>query len=216
GAYVALPEGRWRRPRLALLAAVGEVAGVLLAAIQYVPLMAASRGSMRALDVDMDFWAFHPLALVELAVPHFFGDYFRSNLKETGWMIALNSGRDPFYYTMYIGVPLAMLALMAALSRRRGTMFWTAVVAVCALASLGPHTSFYPFLREIFPPLRTFRFPVKYLSLSAFATATLGAFAFDWLLAGEAPPKPARAAVATACAVAALAYGLVAWVLIAP
>ena len=216
GAYVALPEGRWRRPRLAVLGALGEITGMLLASIQYVPLLAASRHSMRALDVDMDFWAFHPLALVELAVPHFFGDYFRSTLKETGWMIALNSGRDPFYYTMYIGVPLALLALMAALTRRRGTLFWTLLVAVCALASLGPHTTFYPLLREVIPPLRTFRFPVKYLSLTAFGLATLAAFAFDWLLAGDAPRGPSRAAVAIACAVAALAYGLVAWVLIAP
>ncbi|HEY2432115.1 MAG TPA: YfhO family protein [Vicinamibacterales bacterium] len=216
GAYAALPEGRWRRPQIALLAAAGEVAGVLLAAVQYVPLLDASRHSLRALAVDVDFWAFHPLALFELAVPHFFGDFFHSNLRETGWMLALNSGRDPFYYSMYIGVPVAMLAAVAAISRRPRTIFWTAVIAACAIASLGRFTPVYPLLRELIPPLRSFRFPVKYLSLSAFGIATLAAFAFEWLLDRDVPRRPLRGVLVAACLLAALAYGFVAWVLIAP
>jgi hypothetical protein len=46
-------------------------------------------------------------------VPHFFGDYFNSNLRELAWMLALNSQRDPFYYTMYVGVPFLLLAAVA-------------------------------------------------------------------------------------------------------
>lgn len=216
GAYAALPEGRWRQPRIAILAAAGEIAGLLLSAIQYVPLVVASRGSMRAVTVDMDFWAFHPLALIELAVPHFFGDYFHSSLKETGWMIALNSGRDPFYYTMYVGVPIALLAMVAAVSRRPRTVFWTVAILACAIASLGSYTPVYPLLRELIPPLRTFRFPVKYLSLSAFGVATLAAFAFEWLLQGDVPRRAVRVVLVSACVFAVLVYGLVAWVLIAP
>jgi Bacterial membrane protein YfhO len=216
GAYAALPEGRWRQPRIAVLAAIGEVAGLMLAAVQYVPLLSASRNSLRAVTVDVDFWTFHPLALLEVAVPHFFGDFFHSNLRETGWMLALNSGRDPFYYTMYVGVPVAMLAAIAALSRRPRTIFWTVVVLACAVASLGSYTPVYPLLRELIPPLRTFRFPVKYLSLSAFGLATLAAFAFEWLLDRNAPRRATRAVLIGACVLACLAYGLVAWVLIAP
>ena len=216
GAYAALPDGRWRQPRIAILAAVGEVAGMLLAAIQYVPLLSASRNSLRAVTVDVDFWAFHPLALLELAVPQFFGDFFHSNLRETGWMLALNSGRDPFYYSMYIGVPVAMLAAVAALSRRPRTLFWTLVIVACAVASLGSYTPIYPLLRQLVPPLRAFRFPVKYLSLSAFGIATLAAFAFEWLVDGTAPRRATRAVIAASCVLAVLAYGIVAWVLVAP
>src|SRR4029079_18650105 len=195
GAYAALPEGRWRQPRIVLMTFAGEVLGLLLSAIQYVPLVLASRSSLRATSTDFNFWTFHPLTLLELAVPHFFGDYFRSNLKETGWMIALNSGRDPFYYTMYIGVPVAILAGVAALSRRPRTVFWTLVVVGCALASLGSHTPFYPLLRDLFPPLRTFRFPVKYLALSAFGLAVLAGLAFEWLLDNAMPRRPVRVVV---------------------
>ena len=216
GAYAALPEGRWRQPRIALLAAAGEVAGMALAAIQYVPLFAASRASMRSLSVDVDFWTFHPLSLIELAVPRFFGDFFHSNLRETGWMVTLNSGRDPFYYTMYVGVPIVMLAAIAALSRRPRTAFWVVVIVACAVASMGSYTPVYPLLRELFPPLRTFRFPVKYLSLSAFGLAVLAAFAFQWLLDRSEPRRATRAVVIGGCVLAVLAYGVVACVLLAP
>ncbi len=215
-AYAALPEGRWRDRRLVALSAAGLGAGVLLSAIQYVPLSAASAASMRGLGAVSDFWAFHPLALLELAVPHFFGDYFVSSLRETGWMLALNSQRDPFYYTMYVGIPVVLLAAVAAVSGRPRTLFWSIVILACALASLGPYTPVYPILRELIPPLRSFRFPVKYLSLGAFGLAILAATALQWILDGAAPRRAVRIVLTAACVAALLSYILIAWVLIAP
>jgi hypothetical protein len=216
GAYVTFVDGRWRQPRVVCLAALGEGAGMLLAAIQYVPIMVAARHSLRADSMDVGFWAFHPLALIELFIPHFFGDYYNSSLRETVWMVALNSGRDPFYYTLYVGVPVVLLAVVAALSGRRQTVFWAAVVVLCAVASLGPYTPVYPFLRQVFPPLRTFRFPVKYLSMSGFGVAVLAAFAVHWLIERRMPRRPLLITVIGAAALAALAYGAVAWVVVAP
>jgi hypothetical protein len=214
--YAIFPEQRWRDRRLLLIVAGGMAAGVLLAAIQYLPLIAATRGSMRGSMPSSDFWAFHPLALLELLVPHFFGDYFNSNLRELAWMLALNSQRDPFYYTMYVGVPVTLLAGIAMCSARPGTRFWTVVVIACALASLGPYTPFYPVLQEIVPPLKSFRFPVKYLSLAALGIATLAAMAFQWLLDRDVPPRAVRMVLIVTGIAAALTYGLIAWVLIAP
>jgi Bacterial membrane protein YfhO len=215
-AYAMLPEGRWRDRRLVLLAAIGLAAGTLLAAIQFVPLEAASRASMRGMGQMSDIWAFHPLALVELAVPHFFGDFFNSSLREMGWMLAVNSGRDPFYYTMYLGVPIVLLAAVAACSGRPRTTFWTVVILGCAVASLGPHTPVYPLLRELIPPLRSFRYPVKYLSLAAFGVATLASMAFQWVLDRDVPGRAVRLVLSAAGSVALLLYGLIAWVLMAP
>jgi hypothetical protein len=218
-AYVTLLDRRWRDAGLVARAAGGAVAGLLLAAIQYVPLVAASRVSMRGSMTPSDFWAVHPLALLELCMPHFFGDYFNSNLREVAWMLALNSQRDPFYYTMYVGVPIALLAALAALSGRPRTRFWTAVVIVCAIASLGPYTPLYPALQALVPPLKTFRFPVKYLSLGAFAAATLVAMALQWLIEDDPAVLPRRAlrrVLVAASVAAALTYIAIAWVLIAP
>ena len=214
--YAVFPEGRWRDRRVIALAAAGLAAGVLLASIQYVPLAAASQASIRGSMEPSDFWAFHPLALLELVVPHFFGDYFNSNLRELVWMLALNSQRDPFYYTMYVGVPVALLAAVAMCSGRPGTRFWTVVVLACAIASLGPHTPLYPALQEIVPPLRSFRFPVKYLSLAALGIAALAAMAFQWLLDRDVPVRALRVVLIATGAMALLTYLLIAWVLIAP
>src|SRR5438045_5687181 len=98
-----------------------------------------------------------------------------------------------------------MLAAVAAWARRRRTLFWTVVIAACAVASLGSYTPAYPLLRYLVPPLRTFRFPVKYLSLSAFGVAVLAAFAFEWLVDGRAPRRATRAVAAASCVLAILA-----------
>ena len=216
GAYAIVPERRWRDRRVAAIAVCGMLGGLLLAAIQYVPLAAATRDSIRGSMAPSDFWAFHPLALLELLVPHFFGDYFNSHLRELVWMLALNSQRDPFYYTMYVGVPIVLLAGVAMCSGRPGTRFWTVVVVACAIASLGPHTPLYPALQEIVPPLKSFRFPVKYLSLAALGIATLAAMTFQWLLDRDVPMRSLRIVLIVSGVAAALTYGFIAWVLIAP
>jgi len=215
-AYSTIVESRWRNRRAFACVTIGVAAGLLLSAIQYVPLAYAGMHSVRGTGTTTDFWSFHPLALFELLVPHFFGDYFNSNLRELAWMLALNSDRDPYYYTMYIGVGVALVAAVAMLSGRPRTRFWTLVIAACAVASLGPHTPVYPLLQHLLPPLRSFRFPVKYLSLAAFAFATLSALSFQWLLDGDAPRAAVRRVLWAAAALAALTYLAVAWVLIAP
>lgn len=215
-AYATLPRPRRKDIPLAIMTACALGAGVLLAAIQYVPLGLAARGSARGTIVDTDFWTFHPLALIELLVPHFYGDYFNSNLSELAWMVALNSGRDPFYYTMYIGVPIVLLAAVAMLAGRTGTRFWTLTIVICAVASLGAHTPIYPALQAVLPFLKSFRFPVKYLSLAAFGVATLAAMAFQWILDGDVPRRAVRRAIVGAGVLAAIIYISIAWLLLAP
>ncbi|MGH9411591.1 MAG: hypothetical protein ACRD1V_19315, partial [Vicinamibacterales bacterium] len=215
-AYVAFPLRGLLRWRLLLICAAAMLLGVLLAAIQLVPLAAVGRGSVRAVMQPDDFWSFHPLAVLELVAPHFFGEYFNSNLSELTWMPALNSGREPFYYSMYLGVPALLAAGVAALSRRPKTTFWALVVATCILASFGAHTPFYPAIQAIVPGIKAFRFPVKYLALAAMGTSTLAAFACDWMIAGDVPQRPRWAAIGIALGLGAVAYGFIAWQMLAP
>ena len=171
---------------------------------------------MRSTMTTADFWPFHPLAFPELLVPKFFGDYFTSNLKELAWMVALNSDRDPFYYTMYVGVPVVLLAGVAVASGRPRTRFWALVMAGCLIAALGQYTPVYPALQALVPPLRTFRFPVKYLSLAALGLSVLATMTVQWLLDGTAPKRAVRWVWMAAGAAALVTYVVLAWVLIAP
>src|SRR4029079_8636758 len=215
-AYAVFIDGRWRDVRGVAITATGIAAGLLLSAIQYVPLVAAGRNSMRSTMTTADFWLFHPLLVLELLVPHFFGDYFNSNLQELAWVVALNSDRDPFYYTMYLGVPIVLLAAVAIASGRRHTRFWTIAIVAFVIVSLGSPTPLYPILQALIPPLRMFRFPVKYLSLAALGLATLAAMTLQWLIDGQAPRRAVRIVVIAAGLGAVVTYVLIAWVLVAP
>ena len=73
-----------------------------------------------------DFWSFHPLAMLRAAGAALLRQLLHSNLSELMWMLALNSNREPFYYTMYFGVPILLAAGVAACSRRPRTTFWAA------------------------------------------------------------------------------------------
>lgn len=215
-AYGLAIEDRWRDRRGVGFAAIGGAAGLLLSAIQYIPLIAAGRASLRSTMLSADFWPFHPLSFPELIVPRFFGDYFHSNLKELAWMVALNSDRDPFYYSMYVGVPVILLAGVALVSGRPGTRFWTLVIAACVVAALGQYTPVYPALQLLVPPLRTFRFPVKYLSLAALGIVVLATMALQWLLDGSAPRRAVVTVLIVTGVAALCTYVGLAWVLFAP
>ncbi|HWT44493.1 MAG TPA: YfhO family protein [Vicinamibacterales bacterium] len=214
--YVLWPLAGWRDWRLLVLTGSGALLGMLLAAIQYVPLAQAGSQSVRSFMEPDDFWSLHPLALFELFAPHFFGEYFHSNLSELTWMPALNSGREPFYYSMYLGVPVMMTAAVAACARRPRTTFWMLVVAGCVIASMGAHTPVYPLLQAIVPGLRAFRFPVKYLSLAAMGISVLAALTVEWMQRGEVPRRALQIVVVLSVLAGALIYGFVAWQMIAP
>lgn len=194
------------RLRGAALTAAGLALGIAGAAIQLLPLAAAVRDSWRPYGVGTDFWSFHPLALAELFSPHLFGDYFSSsNYLVLPWMPPLNSGRDPFFYSVYFGTALVALAVFGAVAgwRRRWSAFWMVTGGVALLAAFGPHTPFYPFVRAHVPVIGSFRFPVKFLLVLALALAALAAAGWD-ALAGEdrRTAAPGRFQAAQICGVA--------------
>src|SRR5262249_9158406 len=105
--------------------------------------------------------------------PNLFGNYYDAFLGDLPWMGALNFGRDPFFYSIYIG-PLVLL--LAAVGLRRGWRrngIWLAVAVAFPIAALGGYPPGYPLLRELMPPLLYFRFPVKYIVFADFAVIVL-------------------------------------------
>jgi len=162
--------------KLQLLA--GLVAGALLAAVQLVPTVLAGMRANRAAISTPDFWSLHPTALWEAIAPNLFGNYYDAFLADLPWMTALNFGRDPFFYSLYVGPLVLLLAFVGATADWRRNLFWVIVLVVAVLAAMGGYTPFYPWVRKLFPQLMYFRFPVKYFVFAVFACAVLAAHGF--------------------------------------
>jgi Bacterial membrane protein YfhO len=182
---VALPHnGRDLRGRLALtggtLAALAL--GAAAAAAQLLPLWWATQQSVRVdRAADASFWAIHPLGLLEVVTPTLFGDYFVGFSMNQPWLTALNSGREPFFYSLYVGVAVLLLAAAGSVAstRRHWVRFWLVVGIASTIGALGTHTPIYPVLQQYVPLLSAFRYPAKYLVFACMALAVLIAEGWD-------------------------------------
>ena len=232
GFALVVPEGApWSRGLASAVSRLmwtvaGVVAGVALAAIQLVPMVQAAVLADRSTAILKDVWSLHPLALLETLSLHFFGDYFAvQSLDAVPWIPIVNTGREPFFFSVYFGVSLFALALFGLVSgaRSRWGSFWAAAGGMSLLLAFGVHTPVYPFLRDHLPILASFRFPVKYLAGFSLAVAAGAAAGWDSLpflhvdRARYADHKQARVyGVAFALLVGALAAGLTLAAMISP
>jgi len=171
-----------------LRVAAGLVAGALLSAVQLVPTALAAVNAQRTALATPDFWSLHPVALWETLAPHLFGNFFTGTFTTLPWMRALNFGRDPFFYSIYVGPLVLLLACIGAFARPR-TGFWTGVLIVFLVAALGGYTPLYPLLRRAVPLLVYFRFPVKYIVFSMFACAVLAAEGWEAIRERRSDPS---------------------------
>jgi prepilin-type N-terminal cleavage/methylation domain-containing protein len=147
--------------------------GALLGSAQVVPMIMAAVRAHRAALATPDFWSLHPLSLWEALAPHLFGNYYDAFLDDLPWMGDLNFGRDPFFYSLYVG-PFVLLLACAAVRRRRNA-FWAGLAIAFTVAALGGYTPAYPLVRRLVPALMYFRFPAKYIVFAVFALAVLAA-----------------------------------------
>jgi hypothetical protein len=167
---------RWK-----ILSTVYLFLGGLLASAQLVPTFLAGVGAHRAALATPDFWSLHPLSLWEAVAPNLFGNYYDAFLADLPWMGALNFGRDPFFYSFYVGPLVLLLAGIAVWSAPRKQVFWVAVAVVATVAAIGGYSPLYPWIRKLFPPLMYFRFPVKYFAFAILAVAVLAAHGWERL-----------------------------------
>ena len=197
--------------------AAAIVLGAGLSAAQMLPTIIAGISAGRAAWSETpDFWSLHPLAAVEAVVPHLFGNYYTAFLADMPWMTALNSGREPFFYSLYVG-PLVLLLACAGLAAypQRCTP-WLLLLVFFGVAAMGQYTPVYPALRRLVPPLAFFRFPVKYASVACFALAVMAACGCDGVCAQDGSgPRVRRVAIAGA-GIAALTAAVLVFALSAP
>jgi hypothetical protein len=132
--FVLSSDGWWRQPaRMARLALAGALAGVV-AAPALLGARALLAGTARARGfplVDALAFSLHPVALVEAVLPRWLGtphafssaDYWGSVYFETGF---------PYLLSLYLGLPVLLLALQA----RGGRRLWM-LVGLGLVLSLG-------------------------------------------------------------------------------
>ncbi len=200
--------GRVFRPGMTAAAWVvaGLLLGALLAAVQLWPTMMAGVQAHRGNMATPDFWSLHPLGALEVVAPHLFGNYYDAFLADMPWMAPFNSGREPFYYSIYVGPLVLALAATGLVARPRRNVVWALLAVLFFLAAMGGYTPFYPLVRRLLSPLTYFRFPVKYLVVTTFAVAVLAAD--GWAALADAGKRRRIKFVALGCVVLAMAIGV--------
>ncbi|MBI3890539.1 MAG: hypothetical protein HY303_03310 [Candidatus Wallbacteria bacterium] len=171
----------------------------MLLAYQYLPLAnlisRSDRVSIRTGEASL--FDIHPFNLYNLALPTPFPDpaspYF---------FVSFRNGKQPFYETVYFGLPVLLLALASLgwmvrgrqgcgeteppgseLVSSRSCIPALGAIALLAVGiSVGEHLPLFKFLIAVVPPLKLFRYPGKYFFLAALTISLLAAIGFEGLL----------------------------------
>jgi hypothetical protein len=182
------------RRRLLGLSALAAVIALGLAAGQWIPTGAAAATTARASisEADRTFWSVHPLFLLQTLVAVPFKEMSLGPISGD----RLFESREPFLFSLYLGLPAAALVAAAAADRRTP---WRRYALVClalgVLGALGRYTPAYHFFTVVFPPLRLVRYPMKVMLLVALFWAVLAAAGLEACRRGG---RPARAAIVVA------------------
>jgi hypothetical protein len=166
--------------RLLRAALVALAAGACVSAAQALPaLELASRSARAALPSGQrEHWSLHPLAAAQVALP-LTPDWAPIPLE---WRAVLFEGREPYLFSIYLGVPLLLLAALGAGRQPRfPCAILLATAGLALLWSLGRFTPFHGLTAQLLPPLGAVRFPVKGMLLCALSTALLAGRGLDAL-----------------------------------
>jgi hypothetical protein len=200
----------------------GLALGLAIGAVQLAPMIVAAPERKHILNNPL-FWSLHPLALLETLTPRLFGDYYVSqSLASIPWAPLVNSGREPFFFSLYVGVPLLCLATLGLVAGgpRRWATFWALAALVALVGAFGAYTPVYPFMSRLVPPLQSLRFPAKYAVIAAMALAALTAAGWDAVRTSRSSDVRWRRgrvfAIALAAITAGLASAAVAWCVFFP
>jgi len=172
-----------------------------LAAVQWVPTLSFLFEGQRLGTSTWGnlYWSLHPASLLDVLVPRLVS----SLPLKTEARALLFESREPLLNCLHLGVPSALLALLALLEGRRRALLAAAGLAFFSLAALGRYTPLLVLILELeVPPFGLFRYPTKYLVPAALLWALLTAFGVEaWL--GSTGPR-ARRRLASLASVAVL------------
>lgn len=161
----------WSRHALTLQvirqAAITGVTGLVLSAVQLLPLLEFTRIAARTADASYEFataYSMPPAHLIALLVPEFFGEPIRAGY----WSV------PNFEELTYYAGLLPILCLFPALRRpTRQTWFYLTLAALGLLLALGSYGFLYRLFYDLLPPFRLARAPGRAATLFTFAAAAL-------------------------------------------
>lgn len=197
--YLFLDGRDWHIGRQVLIAGV---IGLLLSAVQIIPMLQLSAASARAEEATLAFatqFSFPPTHLITLLIPEFFGEPTRAGY----WSVP---SFDELTY--YVGL-LAVVGIVLALRRPSHlTWFYIALIVLGLLLAFGSYGFLYEIFYRFLPPFRLARAPARAAFLFVFAaSALLGEAIAIWERGGEGLSKLMRWVLGTAvvAGIAALA-----------
>ncbi|HZC67747.1 MAG TPA: YfhO family protein, partial [Nitrospirales bacterium] len=196
---------RMPKPRhagLLRLACVGSLAG-LLAGIQLGPAWAVFVDSERTqpalFQKQTVTWSTHPLRLVTMVASPV-GEH--ADAVEMGRFFFGNGNRGQWAESLYVGVPVAGLALLGSW-RRRDLLALSLLGSLALLLALGRFGGLYEVFSHVVPFWSVFRYPEKLMGVASFAAAMLAGAGLDALRARKGCPTP-WLVVAGLCGMAAI------------
>lgn len=164
------------------------VAGFLAACLSAPATLGAlnlTAGTQRAHGFSREValgWSANPPVLVEMLLPHFFGDV-HTFTNEGFWGQPFFSSGFPYLLSLYFG----LCVLIAAIAAGRGYARIWLLVALGIALSLGASGPLAPVMGLV---MRSFRTPVKFMFLAALGMALLAGFGID--RAGASLGRPPR------------------------
>ncbi len=188
-AYAFFRRGTWRvwlSPiNLRILAGFFLVGCLMIAlcAAQFLPasdfLRQARRGATGLAFKETAHWSFHPLSLIELVVPDFFGTLVTT---PSAWTRVVGNDSDPYFISVFVGwIPFFFALTGWVFSEEKRRNFIAGAAAVFWLISLGRFTPVFSLTYLLVPLLSLVRFPIKLLVLIVFLVALLAGWGFDAL-----------------------------------
>ena len=160
---------------------------VALASVQLFPalhLLETSRRGLQGLPFnETTSWSFHPLHMLDMVIPGFFGSSIDT---PTLWAMILSNRNMPYFPSLFVGfIPLFLALAGWTLGRDRRRTFAALGVVAFLFLSFGRFTPLFAFVYLLIPPLALVRFPVKLLIPMLALVALLAGMGLD-ILRGSA------------------------------
>jgi Predicted membrane protein len=178
----------WRRhARFGSPAAVaGLVLGLAVGAITLLPGVHHARKTVRNLGLassEAGQWSMPPVRALDLLAPGVLGHVVPGD-ETLYWGRSLYPKREsPYFFSLYPGLAVTLLAFAAWRYRRRTLLPWIVVAAFGYLLSLGEHFALWRLARHL-PIVSGVRFPEKYALLFILPLIVASAYGYDQVIMG--------------------------------